>query len=148
LKARPSSAFIVDGVATFQLQFTWDLYTERGIGHQAMENGRSVSSTKRHFSARQRSIRLTKDKDTTANLNQTSNRARDTPEDDVKLRQLRKKELSWLAIAAQFLGRSPGAIEVRYHTKLKTDPIAGLRNRMMTLEHHRLFTMLEKKSGR
>ncbi|KAL2188037.1 hypothetical protein L209DRAFT_777978 [Thermothelomyces heterothallicus CBS 203.75] len=46
-----------------------------------------------------------------------------TPEDDTKICQLKDQGLSWPAIAKQFLGRTAGAIEVRYHTKLKAaDP--------------------------
>ena len=53
----------------------------------------------------------------------TSRRARYTPADDAKIRQLKEQGLSWIAIAKHFPGRSAGAIEVRYHTKLKTaDP--------------------------
>ena len=40
--------------------------------------------------------------------------------DDAKISRLKEQGLSWVAIAEQFPGRSPGAIEVRYHTKLKT----------------------------
>jgi len=41
------------------------------------------------------------------------------PEDDAKIYQLKEQGLSWVAIAKHFPGRSAGAIEVRYHTKLK-----------------------------
>ncbi len=40
--------------------------------------------------------------------------------DDAKISRLKEQGLSWVAIAEQFLGRSSRAIEVRYHTKLKT----------------------------
>ncbi|RYP31679.1 hypothetical protein DL767_005592 [Monosporascus sp. MG133] len=112
---------IMDGLVTFQLQFTWDLCTESGTGHQAVESEPSISSPKRHVSARHGSTTSTKDKDTTANPKPTSKRARYTLEDDTKIRQLKEKGLSWRAIAKQFPGRSLGAIEVMYHTKLKTD---------------------------
>ncbi len=50
------------------------------------------------------------------------------PADDAKIRQLKEQGLLWIAIAKHFLGRSAGAIEVRYHTKLKTaDPSRGSR---------------------
>ena len=82
-------------------------------------------STEGVCNPRQRSTRFTKDKDTTANPKPTSKRARYTPEDDAKIRQLKEKGESWLAIAEQFPGRSPGAIGVRYHTYLKTNPSRG-----------------------
>ncbi|KAJ4307300.1 hypothetical protein N0V88_000683 [Collariella sp. IMI 366227] len=50
----------------------------------------------------------------------TSRRARYTAADDAKILQLKEQGLSWIAIAKHFPGRSAGAIEVRYHTKLKT----------------------------
>ncbi|KAK3306820.1 uncharacterized protein B0T15DRAFT_552902 [Chaetomium strumarium] len=50
----------------------------------------------------------------------TSGRARYTPEDDAKIRQLKEQRLSWLAIAKQLPGRTAGAIETIYYTKLKT----------------------------
>ncbi len=40
--------------------------------------------------------------------------------DDSKICQLRKQGLSWFDIAEHFPGRTPGAIEVRYHTKPKS----------------------------
>ena len=42
------------------------------------------------------------------------------PADDAKILQLKGQGHSWSAIAEQFPGRSAGAIQVRYHTKLKT----------------------------
>ena len=54
-----------------------------------------------------------------------SRRARYTPADDAKVRQPKEQGLSWIAIAEQFPERSPGAIEVRYHTKLKTKSSRG-----------------------
>ncbi|KAK0702719.1 hypothetical protein B0H67DRAFT_650083 [Lasiosphaeris hirsuta] len=71
---------------------------------------------------RQRSIIPTKDEYTTGNSKPTLRRLRYTPQDDANIRQLRDQGLSWLTIAEQFPGRSPSAIEVRYHTKLKTTP--------------------------
>ncbi len=49
----------------------------------------------------------------------TSNRARYTPVDDAKILRLKGQGLSWSAIAKKFPGRSAGAIQVRYQTKLK-----------------------------
>jgi len=37
-----------DGLATFQLQFTWDPCAKHGTGHHGTENRSSVSSAKRH----------------------------------------------------------------------------------------------------
>jgi hypothetical protein len=42
------------------------------------------------------------------------------PADDAKICQLKKQGLSLRDIAEHFPGRTPGAIEVRYHTKLKS----------------------------
>ena len=43
--------------------------------------------------------------------------------DDAKIRQLKEQGLSWIAMAKHFLGRSIGAIKVRYNTKLQiTNP--------------------------
>ena len=116
----------VDGApATFMLQFTWGPCAEHGAGHRGTENQAAVSSAKRHRSAGQKSKRSTKDEDKPTS---TSKRARYTPADDAKIRQLKEQGLSWIAIAKHFPGRSAGAIEVRYHTKLKTaDPSRGSR---------------------
>ncbi|KAH6632478.1 hypothetical protein F5144DRAFT_488830, partial [Chaetomium tenue] len=120
----------VDGApATFMLQFTWGPCAEHAGGHHGTENQAAVSSAKRHRSAGQKSKGSTKDKDKPAS---TSRRARYTPEDDAKIRQLKGQGLSWIAIAKHFPGRSAGAIEVRYHTKLKTadpSPSGGLEDR-------------------
>ena len=64
----------------------------------------------------------------------TPRRARYTPADDVKILRLKGQGLSWTKIAEQFPGRSAGALEVRYHTKLKTaewqvEEICGKRTR-------------------
>ena len=85
-----------------------------------IQHGVAISSTKRRRPARQKSKGITKDKPTS-----TLNRARYTPADDAKILRLKGQGLSWSAIAKQFPGRSPGAIEVRYHTKLKTNSSRG-----------------------
>jgi len=108
---------------TFMLQFTWGPCAEHGAGHRGTENRGTVSSAKRRRPARQKSKGSTKDEDKPTS---TSRRARYTPADDAKIRQLKEQGLSWIAIAKHFPGRSAGAIEVRYHTKLKTaDPSRG-----------------------
>ncbi len=103
------------------LQFTWGPCAEHGAGHCETENRGAVSSAKRRRPAREKSKGSTtkhKDKPTS-----TSRRAKYTPADDAKIRQLKEQGLPWIAIAKQFPGRSAGAIEVRYHTKLKnTNP--------------------------
>ena len=102
---------------TFMLQFTWGPCAEHGAGHCETENRGAVSSAKRRRPAREKSKGSTtkhKDKPTS-----TSRRAKYTPADDAKIRQLKEQGLPWIAIAKQFPGRSAGAIEVRYHTKLK-----------------------------
>jgi hypothetical protein len=109
----------VDGVpATFVVQFTWDPYANYGIGRYGRENRNSVSSAERH-PAKQKSTRYTKNEATTAMARPIS-RARYTLEEDAEIRQLKEKGLSWAEIAKYFPGRTPRAIEVRYHTKLKT----------------------------
>jgi len=50
-----------------------------------------------------------------------------TIQDDAKICLLKGQGLSWLAIAQQLPGRSPGAIAVRYYTRLKTSPARGAR---------------------
>jgi hypothetical protein len=84
-----------------------------------MGNRSSGSSAKRHHSAKQKSARHTKNEATAAKAKPSSRRARYLPEDDAKICQLREQGLSWIAIAKHFPGRSAGAIDVRYHTKLK-----------------------------
>jgi hypothetical protein len=59
---------------------------------------------------------MTKDKDKPTS---TSNRARYTPADDAKILRLKGQGLSWSAVAKEFPGRSAGAIQLRYQTKLK-----------------------------
>ena len=61
-----------------------------------------------------------KNETTAAKAKPTSRKARYTPEDDIKSRQLKEQGLSWIAIAKHFPGRTAGAIEVRYYTKLRT----------------------------
>lgn len=115
---------ILNGVPTFQLQFTWDPYTEQP---KALYSGEPQlpSPAKRHRSIRQKSPRSTKSRDTIANPKATLRKARYTPEINTKIRQLKKRGLSWHVIAKQFPGRSPRAVKVRYHTKLKTNPSPG-----------------------
>ncbi|KAK0655337.1 hypothetical protein B0T16DRAFT_451038 [Cercophora newfieldiana] len=113
----------MDGsLPVFVVQFTWDPCAKHGTGHHGTEDRSSFSTAKRHRPAKQGSTRYAKDKDTTANSKPTSTprRAKYTPEDDAKIRRLKERGLSWPAIAEHFPGRTPGAIEVRYHTKLKT----------------------------
>ncbi|KAK4233638.1 hypothetical protein C8A03DRAFT_19323 [Achaetomium macrosporum] len=112
---------IMDGSpATFVVQFTWDPYAKHGTGHHRMENRSSVSAAKRHRPAKQRTARYVKDKDAPANSKPTSRRERYSPKDDKKIRQMKEQGLSWIAIAKHFPGRTAGAIEARYHAKLKT----------------------------
>ncbi len=77
-----------------------------------------VSSAKRHRPARQESKGSTKDKDkptSTSRRTRHVSRRREDPS--------AKGAGTWIAIAKHFPGRSAGAIEARYHTKLKTaDP--------------------------
>lgn len=54
----------------------------------------------------------------------TSKRAKYTLEDGAKIRRLKEEGLSWTAIAEHFPGRTSRAIEVRYHTKLKTTNVS------------------------
>ncbi|KAK3694839.1 hypothetical protein B0T22DRAFT_437889 [Podospora appendiculata] len=115
----------LDGVQTIQLQFTWVPCAKHGKGYHETENQGSASPAKRHRPARQGSKRSTKDEDTTANSKSAPRRQRYTPQDDAKICQLKDQGLSWLAIAEQFPGRSPGAIEQRYYTKLQTNPTHG-----------------------
>ncbi|KAK3897550.1 hypothetical protein C8A05DRAFT_19707 [Staphylotrichum tortipilum] len=98
------------------LQFTWGPCAEHGAGHRGTESRGALSSIKRRRPARQKSKGITKDKDKSTS---TSNRARYTPADDVKILQLKGQGLSWPDIAKEFPGRSAGAIRVRYQTKLK-----------------------------
>ena len=105
---------------TFMVQFTWDPYVENGAKYYGTENRCTIA--KRHRPARQKSKKITKHKDKPTS---TSRRARYTPADDAKILQLKGRGLSWSTIAKQFSGRSPGAIEVRYHTKLKTKSSRG-----------------------
>ena len=103
---------------TLMVQFTnpcADLYAEYGAGPCGTEN--QETTTKRHRLARQKSNGATKCKGKPAS---TSRRARYTSADNAMILQLRGQGLSWSAIAEQFPGRSAGAIQVRYQTKLKT----------------------------
>ncbi|KAK4131670.1 hypothetical protein BT67DRAFT_444470 [Trichocladium antarcticum] len=103
--------------STFALEFDWDPCAEHGAEYRGSENGGTISSAKRYRPARQKSKGSAKDKDKPTS---TSRRTRHTPADDAKIRQLKEQGLSWIAIAKHFPGRSARAIEVRYHTKLKT----------------------------
>ena len=101
---------------TFMLQFTWGgPCAEHGAGHRGTESRGAISSAERRRPARQ-SNGVTKDK---GKPTSTSNRARYTPADDAKILRLKGQGLSWSAIAGEFPGRSAGAIQVRYQTKLK-----------------------------
>ena len=78
------------------------------------------TTAKRHRPARQESNGTTKHKDKPTS---TSRRARYTLAHNVKILRLKGQGLSGIEIAEQLPGRSAGAIEVRYYTKLKTaDP--------------------------
>ncbi len=83
-------------------------------------NGKSklCFPAKRHHQAKQKSTRYMKNEATTVKAKPTS-RARYTPEDDSLILQLKEKGLSSVEIAERSPGRTPGAIEVRYHTWLK-----------------------------
>jgi len=114
----------------FALQFTWDPRVEHGGGHCGTDN--QGTTAKRHRPARQKSNGTTKCKGKPAS---TSRGARYTSADDAMILQLKGQGLSWSAIAEQFPGRSAGAIQVRYQTKLKTaeewevEEICGHRRR-------------------
>ncbi|KAH7010861.1 uncharacterized protein B0I36DRAFT_257062 [Microdochium trichocladiopsis] len=92
---------------TFVVQFTWDPRVEHGGGYCGTEN--QGTTAKRHRPARQKSNGTTKCKGKPY-----------TPADDAMILQLKGQGLSWSAIAKQFPGRTAGAIQVRYQTKLKT----------------------------
>jgi hypothetical protein len=98
---------------TFSLQFTWGPCAEHAAGHRETESRVAISSAERRRLRSQKSKRI-KGKPTS-----TSNRARYTPADDAKILELKGRGLSWSAIAREFPGRSAGAIQVRYQTKLK-----------------------------
>lgn len=104
--------------STFMVQFTWDLCAEHrvGQGHCGAEN--QGTTTKRQRLASQKSNRITKHKDKSTS---TSRRARYTPADDATILRLKGQGLSWIEIAEQFPGRSAGAIQLRYYTKLKRE---------------------------
>jgi broad specificity phosphatase PhoE len=94
-----------------------------GIHAQSTERGycgteNQGTTAKGHRPARQKSNKITKHKDKPTS---TSRRARYTPADDAKILRLKGRGLSWIEIAEQFTGRSAGAIEVRYYTKLKRE---------------------------
>ena len=96
------------------VQFTWDPCAEHGAEYYRTEN--RGTTAKRHRPARRKSNKITKHKDKPTS---TSKRARYTPADNAKILQLKRQGLSWVEIAEQLPGRSAGAIQVRYQTKLK-----------------------------
>jgi hypothetical protein len=107
----------IDGsLPTFSLEFTWGPCAKHGAGHSKTESRVAVSSAERRRPRRQKSKGTTKNK---GKPTSASNRAKYTPEDDAKILRLRAEGLSWSAIAGEFPGRSAGAIQVRYQTKLK-----------------------------
>ncbi|KAK4149973.1 hypothetical protein C8A00DRAFT_18417, partial [Chaetomidium leptoderma] len=132
--------------ATFVVQFTWDPCANHGIGHHGPENRSSVSSAKRHHPTKQKSTTSMKNKATSARAKPSSRRARYTPEDDAKIRQLKEQGLSWIAIAKRFPGRTPGAIEVRYHTKLRTTHPSRSGSRQMC-DHSRAVSLVVGDDG-
>ncbi len=114
---------------TLMVQFTWDLGAEHRAGYCGTEN--QGTTTKGRCPARQK--RNIKHENTPTS---TPRRARYTPADDAKILRLKGQGLSWTKIAEQFPGRSAGAIQLRYHTKLKTadkewvvEEICGKRTR-------------------
>ncbi|KAH7377256.1 hypothetical protein B0T11DRAFT_201636, partial [Plectosphaerella cucumerina] len=86
-----------DGVATFQLQFSWDLCTKPGPHEKTPKTRRALPSEKR---------------------------GPFTDEEDALLVELKEeRRISWKEIHREFTashpGRSVGALQVRYCTKLK-----------------------------
>jgi len=49
--------------------------------------------------------------------------------DDAEIRRLKEQGLTWIEISKHFLGRTIGAIVVRYHTKLKSADSSQPRSR-------------------
>ncbi|KAI0530405.1 hypothetical protein GGR58DRAFT_232648 [Xylaria digitata] len=101
---------MVSGVATFQLQFTWDLCQKHGDGGEdcSTENQRPTSRSKRGALAKQG----------------RAGKGTSAPGEDEFLIELKEElGLPWKEIhkrfTASFPGRSLGALQVRYCTKLK-----------------------------
>lgn len=98
---------IIDGVAVVQLQFQWPLCaTHAGSGGMQGKFGAPRwGATRRQASG------------------VPNRRSRFTPEEDMLLRSLKETSNSWREIhrqfSAQFPGRTSGALQVRYCTKLK-----------------------------
>jgi hypothetical protein len=69
-----------------------------------------------------------------------------TPADDAKIRRLKEQGLSGIEIAKHFTGRSAGAIEVRYHTKLKTADPSQTRSRQLR-DHSRALSPVVGDDG-
>lgn len=103
---------ILDGRATFQLQFEWPVYTmhtaEEGKGHKkkSRRTPRTASSTASQGS------------------HASSRRIKFSKEEDELLWRLKNKGITWSEIHKRFSvaypGRSCGALQVRYCTKLKS----------------------------
>ncbi|KAK4095998.1 hypothetical protein N658DRAFT_562717 [Parathielavia hyrcaniae] len=128
--------------STFMVQFTWDPCAEHRTGYCRTEN--PGTTARRHRPARQKSNGTTKytDKPTS-----TSRRARYTPADDARILRLKGQGLSWTEIAEQFPGRSAGAIEVRYYTRLKTADVSRSRSRQLCDDSPALSPVTGDDSG-
>lgn len=98
---------IIDGVAVLQLQFEWPLCATHA----------ESSGMRRKFSATRSGI----ERRQTSGV--PSRRSRFTPQEDTLLRRLKETSNSWREIhrqfSAQFPGRTTGALQVHYCTKLK-----------------------------
>ncbi|KAK4119396.1 hypothetical protein N657DRAFT_637326 [Parathielavia appendiculata] len=96
-------------------------FTHPGTGYRRRKNRRSILLAKQRRVAKQSST-LSKRGEKSAvqpTSTSTSKRAGYTAEEDAKIHQLKEQGLSWLEITEHFPGRTPGAIRVRYHNKLK-----------------------------
>lgn len=99
----------VNGLATFQLQFTWDSCANHRREHRTSRYPRYKSPVNRRSSTKQGA----------------PTRVAFTPEEDDLLIKLKNQELSWKQIHMQFTDafpqrqRSVGGLQVRYCTKLK-----------------------------
>lgn len=98
---------IIDGVAVVQLQFEWPLCATHA---ESSGMRRKFSATRSRIERRQTS-------------GVPSRRSRFTPQEDTLLRRLKETSNSWREIhrqfSAQFPGRTTGALQVHYCTKLK-----------------------------
>lgn len=100
---------VINGVAVLQLQFEWPLCAT----HAECSGARRKRGTSHLETTRRRGNRV------------RSQRSRFTPEEDTLLQNLKESydRLSWREIhrqfSAQFRGRTTGALQVRYCTKLK-----------------------------